>query len=573
MNQRNYHWNSVAASEAALPLMSAVRRRLRSTAATVLAILLAATFAKAETIRLTTWNLGYTESGPLDTNRIEQAAAILKKTDPDVILLQHVRDWPLCAQLAEALKPAAYTVAICSSFAGPAAGASAPQTAVLSKSKAYFSWSEAWQGAATNGGFGFVAIQKGNRRLGIFSVQFDGNPDSARCVGQLLDQVSAIRRWEANRPQTFVVAGTFVPGKGAVAVGERTITLLKAAGFEDAFLETAGAEKVTWAAEAGATGIAADCIFAQPMVFPLDMMVVRTPVGKHYPVTCDLEIDPAEAAAAWTAHAEELERRAVARRIERQRNQAAVRTNDALTELDQVNASEPVQSPVRNWVEQARALNAWWWAAVILGFLLVLWIVRLLTKRRDTRPLQVPALLAAQSSSSYTVVIAPQSATGSAAQRLVTGNRQPAIQFENPAKTQSGAVQPTQVGPEGPRPALDPALRQTLRQDLGAWLKQKFVSKLISDRTQLLEAQQAAALKATNVDERLSRIERQIQFQTQEYERRIAELTRELLAAKEENRELIRARIAQVKAEMLAARARVLAQADPEDAARFGEMS
>jgi hypothetical protein len=39
-------------------------------------------------------------------------------------------------------------------------------------------------------------------------------------------------------------------------------------------------------------------------------------------------------------------------------------------------------------------------------------------------------------------------------------------------------------------------------------------------------------------------------------------LSRELVVAKEENRELIRARIAQIKAEMTAARARMMAQTE-----------
>ena len=49
--------------------------------------------------------------------------------------------------------------------------------------------------------------------------------------------------------------------------------------------------------------------------------------------------------------------------------------------------------------------------------------------------------------------------------------------------------------------------------------------------------------------ERLARIEAQVKLQTQAYVYRIQELTRELQAAREENRELIKVRIAQVKME------------------------
>jgi predicted component of type VI protein secretion system len=70
-------------------------------------------------------------------------------------------------------------------------------------------------------------------------------------------------------------------------------------------------------------------------------------------------------------------------------------------------------------------------------------------------------------------------------------------------------------------------------------------------------------MQALAVDQRLARIERQIQDQNAAYEQRIAELTTELNTARSENRELIRARIAQVKAEMLKARERLMAQAQP----------
>ena len=81
----------------------------------------------------------------------------------------------------------------------------------------------------------------------------------------------------------------------------------------------------------------------------------------------------------------------------------------------------------------------------------------------------------------------------------------------------------------------------------------------------MLGTQQIATRKAMAVEERLARIEQQIQQQNQAYQERIEELTRELIVAKEDNRELIRARIAQVKQDMEAARARLMAQSAPND--------
>jgi hypothetical protein len=97
-------------------------------------------------------------------------------------------------------------------------------------------------------------------------------------------------------------------------------------------------------------------------------------------------------------------------------------------------------------------------------------------------------------------------------------------------------------------------VRGGVAASLSRWLKQKAVQRLVSDRTQLLATQQAAALKALAVDQRLSKIERQIQQINQEYERRIDDLLKEIMTAKEENHELIHAKIALVKAEMEKAR-------------------
>jgi DNA anti-recombination protein RmuC len=108
----------------------------------------------------------------------------------------------------------------------------------------------------------------------------------------------------------------------------------------------------------------------------------------------------------------------------------------------------------------------------------------------------------------------------------------------------------------------DPEIREGVIKELSAWLKQRLVGKLLSDRAQLMQAQQLATKMASTLDSRLSRIEAQIQQQNQAYIHRIEELNHELAAAREENRELIRERIAQVKAEMEAARAKVLAEAD-----------
>jgi hypothetical protein len=76
-------------------------------------------------IRITTWNLEWFPNGsandaPMEvqTQRIEAAANVLKKLDPDILLLQEMRDYDACVRLGEAIHPGGYQVAICSAFKG-----------------------------------------------------------------------------------------------------------------------------------------------------------------------------------------------------------------------------------------------------------------------------------------------------------------------------------------------------------------------------------------------------------------------------------------------------------------------
>jgi hypothetical protein len=96
----------------------------------VLALMLLAQNGLADALCVTTWNLEPSAvSGASNTavdknlSNLQQAAATLKNLNPDVILLQQVRDRKLCDQLAQALKPADYKVLLCSAFADARSGA------------------------------------------------------------------------------------------------------------------------------------------------------------------------------------------------------------------------------------------------------------------------------------------------------------------------------------------------------------------------------------------------------------------------------------------------------------------
>jgi hypothetical protein len=69
----------------------------------------------AAAVRVTTWNLEWFPNGsPKELpaseqdKRIAAAANVLRPLNPDIILLQEVRDYDVCARLANAIAPRTY---------------------------------------------------------------------------------------------------------------------------------------------------------------------------------------------------------------------------------------------------------------------------------------------------------------------------------------------------------------------------------------------------------------------------------------------------------------------------------
>jgi endonuclease/exonuclease/phosphatase family metal-dependent hydrolase len=527
----------------------------------LLALLILAPNCLAETLRVTTWNLQAPTGASTSDIRLQEAAAALKQISPDVILLQQVRDWKMCADLAQALQPDQYTIQICSAFREAGTGAlSTQQVAIISKSKAYFSWSEAWRSQgeiALPGGFVFAALQVGGQRVGFFSVQPGAASAAprgptqragvaqaqARCVGQLLQQVASATNWGANRVQEFVAGATFNTGAaGWLAARDNMLRLLEAADFGDTFLDTPGAQRITAAARAGQPGATADYILIQPAGCAASPRVLSATVCEHYPVTCEVELDPARVASALASRAEALRAREA---------QAATRVQPA--------AAVPQLSTVNHQLA--------WFAAALGGIAVLAALIWILARRSQTLGRQTPSLLTAGADmpSSYTVVIGTRSATEAASTNAPPPPApHPIIHIEAPGAThtQAETLRRRALAAEQRAERATAVIRAGLIPHLRQWLKQNLVRKLVADRSQLLETQQVAAHKAMAVEERLSRLEQQIQRQNAGYQVRIEELTRDLIVAKEENRELIRARIAQVKAEMEAARVRLMAQTE-----------
>ena len=540
-------------------------------AALSLGLLLLPSSGFAETIRVTAWNLQPPAGRTAGTNDafFAETTAALKELVPDVILLQGADDWQTCARLAQALKPADYRVLTCSAFRDSRTGAASPQqVAILARQQGYFSWSEAWQATGQTGavgGFAFAAIRFGKQRVGFYSAQIEGparqeleGGAGESVVRQLLAQVSSVKQWVDNRPGIFVVATSLASEReSATSAPAEGLRFFDEAGFADVIRQMPPAERMAFSRNASRPDAATDRIFIAPPALASPPQILRVSAARHCPLTCEIELSPGKPAA-----------------VSDNRVSAPLEGAPLQAESAQTLSSRPSPLDAQPSAPGPLSLLLALAAGGVGALVAIVTLFWFLTWRKPYRKPAAPALLAdsiendGTVTTSYTVILAPDSAGHSAAESAGPGSSpQPVIRVEtrgipvNP----SIAWQQRALAAERQADQAQAILREGLLPSLRQWLQQKLVRKLIADRVNLLEAQQAATLKVLAVDERLARVEAQVQQQTQHYERRIEELTRELLAAKEESRELIRAQIERVKAEMAAARASLLAKAKAED--------
>src|SRR6266487_4291544 len=157
------------------------------TAAAIAFLILSITgYSGAQTIRCTTWNLQWFPNGSAheassaqQNQRIKEAADVLRPINPDIILLQEVRDYDVCARLGEAIAPGIYHVAICSAFKEPfQSGLGKQQVAILSKFQAHAAWAERWKSMSRVDpprGFAFAWFKIESEELGVYSVHLKSN--------------------------------------------------------------------------------------------------------------------------------------------------------------------------------------------------------------------------------------------------------------------------------------------------------------------------------------------------------------------------------------------------------------
>ncbi len=92
--------------------------------------------------------------------------------------------------------------------------------------------------------------------------------------------------------------------------------------------------------------------------------------------------------------------------------------------------------------------------------------------------------------------------------------------------------------------------QDAIRTGVVEQLKAKAVSSLVSQRSEMIEAQHAAAAEMAELERRLNELRAPLQDRLRAYENRIADLEKALTAKGEENRELLKAKIDLIRKQM-----------------------
>jgi endonuclease/exonuclease/phosphatase family metal-dependent hydrolase len=278
--------------------------------------LLISGYSDAQTVRCTTWNLEWFPNGsPKEAppaqqeERIKEAADVLRPIDPDIILLQEVRDYDVCARLGEAIAPGVYHVAICSAFKEPfQRGLGKQQVAILSKYQAQAAWAEPWK--SMNGidpprGFAFAWFKIGNENIGVYSVHLKSNlithgdreAETTKniqkrevAVTQLIVHVRDMIETTMLAIKGIVIGGDFNTNHDQeMFAAEKTLDSLIGAGYQNGFEELPLSQRVTHPGSHGFPDATFDYLFTRDLKAS-QPIVSQTTASDHWPVTRNLHL-------------------------------------------------------------------------------------------------------------------------------------------------------------------------------------------------------------------------------------------------------------------------------------------
>ena len=267
-------------------------------------------------LRITTWNLEWFPNGSahdatpeVQAQRIGAAADVLRPLNPDIVLLQEVRDYEACARLGEAIAPGMYHVAICSAFKEPfQSGLGKQQVAILSKYQAQAAWAERWKsmnGVDPPRGFAFAWFKIGSEDIGVYSVHLKSNlitrgnreAETAKniqkrevAIAQLLTHVRDAIGATIPSIKGIVIGGDFNTNPDqAMFAAERTLDSLTSAAYRSAFEGIAFPQRITHPGNHGFPDATFDYLFGKNVGIGKPT-ITQTNFSDHLPVTCDVVI-------------------------------------------------------------------------------------------------------------------------------------------------------------------------------------------------------------------------------------------------------------------------------------------
>jgi endonuclease/exonuclease/phosphatase family metal-dependent hydrolase len=272
--------------------------------------------SSAQTVRCTTWNLQWFPNGSANETsaaqqdqRIKQAADVLRPIDPDIVLLQEVRDYDACARLGEAIAPGIYHVAICSAFKEPfQRGLGRQQVAILSKYQAQAAWAEPWKsmnGVDPPRGFAFAWFKVGKEDIGVYSVHLKSNlithgdreTETAKniqkrevAITQLLIHIRDAIGTRMPIIKGVVIGGDFNTNHDqAMFSAETTLDSLADAGYQNGFERLSLSQRVTHPGSHGFPDATFDFLFAKNLT-ALQPTITQTDISDHCPVTREFRL-------------------------------------------------------------------------------------------------------------------------------------------------------------------------------------------------------------------------------------------------------------------------------------------
>jgi endonuclease/exonuclease/phosphatase family metal-dependent hydrolase len=273
--------------------------------------------ASGGSLRVTTWNMQWFPSGTsqrLDSDkedkRISEAETVIKAINPDVALLQKIRDWGTFEKLVASLQPIQYYVAVCSAFRDKVGGQIGwQQKAIISKIPAQAAWSDSWK---ANGrvdpprGFAFAAIQFSGIDFGFYSAHLKSNLTRGNdevqsqfnilkrelAVEQITAHVKTLQRQLMPTVKAVVIGGDFNTNRDEpLFASERTLQTLSAAGFYSVFPGTQTLkDRVTHPANGKYPDATFDYLFLKGVELAANPKLVPVSISDHRPVTCEIEV-------------------------------------------------------------------------------------------------------------------------------------------------------------------------------------------------------------------------------------------------------------------------------------------